>query len=171
MKVDSREIKVYDIWKMYLESLFNQRCEQHDRRDETAVLHSAWRQHSRDGATPGLQWRHWQSVQGPPRRWFYVNKLYCRSDEPHETHGASCSRVGLHWCDPRHENISRYRCFSFTVANRFGCGGFAQLALIDGETEQNMKTNMLFRCWRSTTNAGKKFKFLLLTRFLQSFPH
>ncbi|KAG4234886.1 hypothetical protein PC116_g16947 [Phytophthora cactorum] len=35
-------------------------------------------------------------------------------------------------------NINRYRLFSFMVTDKFGCGSFAQHALVDGESKLNM---------------------------------
>ncbi|KAG3184370.1 hypothetical protein PC128_g13755 [Phytophthora cactorum] len=35
-------------------------------------------------------------------------------------------------------NISRYRLFSFMLTDKFGCGSFAQRALVDGESKLNM---------------------------------
>ncbi|KAG3236812.1 hypothetical protein PI124_g18182 [Phytophthora idaei] len=36
-------------------------------------------------------------------------------------------------------NVNRYRLFSFMVTDKFGCGAFAQHALVDGESRSNMQ--------------------------------
>lgn len=45
-------------------------------------------------------------------------------------------------------NISRYRLFSFMITDKFGCGSFAQQALIDGDSRLNMS------CALRVYNAG-----------------
>ncbi|KAG3056928.1 hypothetical protein PC122_g21204 [Phytophthora cactorum] len=56
-------------------------------------------------------------------------------------------------------NINRYWLFSFMVTDKFGCGAFAQHALIDGETQQNMANAI--SAFKRSNESWKDIKVLI----------